>query len=60
VSIRTFEQAKISPRQGLEIADDLKKYFAEADATRKPVTESDREDSIAQAMRSVRPRYRSH
>ena len=28
------EQAKISPLQRLKIADDLKEYFAEVDATR--------------------------
>lgn len=60
VSLRTFEQAKISPQERLEIADDLKKYFAEVDATRKPVTESEREDAITEAMRSVRPSYRPH
>jgi hypothetical protein len=60
VSVRTFEQARISPQQRLEIADELKKYFAEVDATRKPVTETQKEDSIAEALRSVRPSYRPH
>ena len=60
VSVRTFEQAGISPQERLQIADDLKKYFAEVDATRTPVTESECEDAIAEALRSVRPSYRPH
>ncbi len=60
VSVRTFEQANISPQERLKIADDLKKYFAEVDATRKPIAESEHEDAITEAMRSVRPSFRPH
>ena len=60
VSVRTFEQARISPQERLKIADDLKRYFAEIDATPKPLTDSECEDAITEAMRSVRPRYRLH
>jgi hypothetical protein len=60
VSLRTFEQARISPQQRLEIADELKKHFAEVDATRKQVTETEQEDAITEAMRSVRTSYRPH
>ena len=60
VSVRTFVQANLSPQERLAIANDLKKYFAELDAPRKPVAESELEDAITEAMRSVRPSYRPH
>ncbi len=60
VSVRIFEPAKISSRQRLEISNQLKRYFAELDAQRKPMTASEQEDVITEAMRSVRPAYRSH
>lgn len=60
VSVRTFEPAAVSPQQKLEIASELKKYFAEVDASRKPVSDEESEDIINQAMRSVRPGYRPH
>ncbi len=60
VSVRSFEDARISRQERLDIADDLKKYFAELDASRKPIAESEHEEAIAEAMRSVRPSYRPH
>jgi len=60
VSVRTFEPAAIPHRRKLEIADELRKYFAEVDASRKPVSEEEAEDIIAEAMQSVRPGYRPH
>ena len=60
VSVRTFEPAAIPHRRKLEIADELRKYFAEVDASRKPVSEEEAEDIITEAMRSVRPGYRPH
>jgi hypothetical protein len=60
VSVRTFEPAAIPHRRKLEIADELRKYFAEVDASRKPVSEEEAEDIITEAMQSVRPGYRSH
>jgi hypothetical protein len=60
VSLRAFEQAKISPEERRELADNLRKYFAEVDASRKPIAESEREDAINEALRSVRPSYRPH
>jgi hypothetical protein len=59
VSVRTFEPVAVSRGRRLEIANDLRAYFAEADAARKPVSDSEAEDVIAEAMRSVRPGYRS-
>jgi len=57
-SIGTFEHAIIAPQERLEIADELRKYFAEVDTTREPVAEREREDAITEAMRSVRPSFR--
>lgn len=58
VSVRTFEPAAVSPEQKAEIANELRKYFAEVDAARKPVSEAEAEDILNEAMRSVRPSYR--
>lgn len=60
VSVRAFEQTTLTAQQRLEISQRLKQYFAEVDAARKPVTASEQEDAIAEAMRIVRPGYRSH
>ena len=60
VSVRTFEPVSISHQRRLEIADELRKYFAEVDASRKPVSEEEAEEIITEAMRSVRPGYRPH
>jgi hypothetical protein len=60
VSVRTFEPVNVSRQRRLEIADELRKYFAEVDARRKPVSEEEAEEIINEAMRSVRPGYRPH
>ncbi len=60
VSVRTFEPVRISHQRRLEIADELRKYFAKVDASRKPVSEEEAEAIINEAMRSVRPGYRPH
>jgi hypothetical protein len=57
VSVRTFEPVTLSHPRKLEIANELRKYFAEVDASRKPVSEEEAEDIITEAMRSVRPGY---
>ena len=60
VSVRAFEPVTISHQRRLEIADELRKYFAEVDANRKPVSEEEAEEIITEAMRSVRSGYRPH
>ena len=60
VSVRAFEQATVSHQRKLEIANELRNYFAEVDAARKPVSEAEEEDIITEAMTSARPRYRPH
>ena len=39
VSVRTFEPVVVSHQRRLEIANELRKYFAEVNAARKPVSE---------------------
>lgn len=58
VSIRAFEPVILAPKRKLEIADELRKYFAEVDASGRRVSEEESEDIINEAMRSVRPGYR--
>ena len=58
VSVRTFEPASVSGEQKTAIANELRKYFAEVDAVRKPASDAEAEDIINEAMRSVRPGYR--
>jgi hypothetical protein len=59
VSVRTFEPATVSHQRRLEIADELRKYFAEVDAANKPVSEEEAENILTEAMRSARPGYRA-
>jgi hypothetical protein len=58
VSVRTFEPVTVSHQRRLEIANELRKYFAEVDSAHKPVSEEQAEEVITEAMRSVRPGYR--
>lgn len=60
VSLRTFEQPRISPQERKEITAKLRQYFAEVDTKRAPVSDRERDDAIDEAMRSVRPSYRTH
>lgn len=58
VSVRTFSPATVSHQRKLEIANELRTYFAEVDVSRKSVPEEEAETIITEAMRSVRPGYR--
>ena len=60
VSVRTFEPITVSPHRKREIAIELRKYFAEVDASPKLLSEEEAEDIITEVMRSVRPGYRPH
>jgi len=48
----------LSPQQRGEIVNELKNYFAEVDAARMPLTDSEMEQAIIEAMQSRRPSYR--
>lgn len=58
VSVRAFEPAVVSSQRRLELADEIRNYFAEVEASRKPVTGDEAEEIITEAMQSVRPGYR--
>jgi hypothetical protein len=58
ISVRAFEPAPLSDQRRREIADELRKYFAEVDANRKDVSDDEAEEIINEALRSTRPNYR--
>jgi hypothetical protein len=60
VSVRAFEPPALSEERKHELAGQLKKYFAEVDARRKPGSSDEADDIINEAIRSVRPGYRPH
>lgn len=60
VSVSAFELPAISEPQRQKVAEDLKRYFAEVDANRKPVSADEADEIITEAIRSSRPGYRPH
>jgi hypothetical protein len=58
ISVRAFEPPSISDERRQEIADELRKYFAEVDANRRPATPDEAEEVITEAIQSTRPSYR--
>ena len=60
ISIRAIESPALSDERKHELVEQLKKYFAEVDARRKPGSPEEAEDIISEAMKSVRPGYRPH
>jgi len=60
ISVRAFEPPSIPHERRREIADELRKYFAEVDANRRPATPEEAEEVITEAIRSARPSYRPH
>ena len=60
ISIRAIDPPALSNEQRHQLAEQLRNYFADVDARRKPGTAEEAEDTINEAMRSVRPSYRPH
>jgi hypothetical protein len=58
ISVRAFEPAPVSDQRRREIADELRKYFAEVDANRRDVSDEEAEEIIDEALRTTRPNYR--
>jgi hypothetical protein len=56
VSIRAFEPPALSDKRRQEIVDRLKDYFAEVDASRKPVSPEEADEAVTEAIRSTRLR----
>ena len=57
VSVRAFEPPTLSDQRRHEMADELKRYFAEVDANRKHISDEEAEEIINEALRSTRPGY---
>jgi L-lactate utilization protein LutC len=60
VSVRAFEPPALSEKRRQEIVDSLKRYFAEVDASSKPVSADEADETITEAIRSTRPHYSPH
>lgn len=60
ISVRAIEPPPLSDERKRELVEQLKKYFSEIDARRKPGSPAEAEDIINEAMKSVRSGYRSH
>ena len=60
ISVRVIESPSLSDERKRELVEQLKKYFAEVDARRKPGSSEEAEEIINDAMKSVRPGYRPH
>jgi hypothetical protein len=58
VSVRIFRACRCLASAETEIANELRKYLAEVDAARKPVSEEEADDIVTVAKRSARPGYR--
>jgi len=60
ISIRAIEPPPLSDQRRLELAEELRKYFATVDSRRKPGSAEEAEEILTEAIRSTRPGYRSH
>ena len=60
ISIRAIEHPVLSEQRRQEQAADLRKYFSEVDARRRPGSPEDADEILTEAIRSSRPGYRPH
>jgi len=60
ISIRAIEPPVLSDQRRQEQAAELRKYFSEVDARRKPGSPEESEEILTEAIRSSRPGYRPH
>lgn len=60
ISIRAIEPPVLPEERKRELVEQLKKYFAEVDAHRSSGSPEEAEEIINEAIKSVRPGYRSH
>jgi hypothetical protein len=60
ISVRAYEPHEApSKEQQRALADELRQYFARIDSKSKDIPENEREEILDEAIRSVRPGYRS-
>ncbi len=60
ISIRAIEPAGLTDQRQQEQSAELRKYFSEVHARRKPGSAEDVEQILTEAIRSSRPGYRPH
>ena len=60
ISVRAIQTPALSDQRRKELAEELRRYFAEVDARRQPGSAEEAEEILNDAMRSVRPGYRPH
>ena len=60
ISVCVIEPPALSDHQKHELAEQLRKYFAEVDARRHPGSAEEAEEILTAAIRSSRPGYRPH
>ena len=60
ISVRAIEPPALSDRRQQELAEELRRYFAEVDSRRKPGSAEEAEEILTEAIRSSRPGYRPH
>lgn len=60
VSVQAFQPPALSDHRRAEIVEGLRRYFAEIDVQRQPVSAEEADEIINEAMRSSRPGYRPH
>jgi hypothetical protein len=60
ISVRAIKPPVLSDQQKHELAEHLRKYFADVDARRHPGSAEEAEDILTEAIRSARPGYRPH
>jgi hypothetical protein len=58
ISIRAIERPALSDQRRQELVEELRKYFAEVDARRRPGSAEEAEEILTEAIRSTRPGYR--
>ncbi len=60
ISVRAYQPHEApTPKQQRAVSDELRKYFAKIDEKTKDVSEAEQIEVFDEAMRSVRPGYRS-
>ena len=59
ISVRAIEPPALSDERRSEVLRGLEEYFAKVDAQRQPISSDEADAAIDEALRSVRPGYRS-
>ena len=60
ISVRALEPPALSDERRRKIAEELKRYYAEIDAQRKPGSTDDVDATLDEAIRSARPNFHPH